>query len=193
MALNDVLCEVAQRLGLKDSEIGTMRRQQEALSDAIRDGHDRLEELKKRVDRLDSQLLQKKKEYDAAGPGRRRIVKEELKLLFQQQDRSLEPVRVITRHLQSCEVLKHKIDLLVFVAEHPSRTEEIDEITLDMKDLLDEQQAQSKAVRELEGVSCMDQEDDAKFDERLNALGGMGEKESPFPVDPMDERIAQLA
>lgn len=193
MALNDVLSEVAQRLGLKDSEIGTMRRQQEVLSDAIRDGHDRLEGLKKVVDRLDSQLLQKKKEYDAAGPGRRRIVKEELKLLFQQQDRSLEPVRVITRHLQACELQKHKIDLLIFVAEHPSRTEEIDEIALDMKDLLDEQQTQSKAVRELEGVSCMDQEDDAKFDERLNALGGMGETESPFPVDPMDERIAQLA
>lgn len=193
MALNDVLSEVAKRLGLKDTEIGTMRRKQEELSDAIRNGHDRLDGLKERVDKLDAQLLEKKREYDAAGPGRRQIVKEELKLLFQRQDRSLEPVRVITQRLQAYQLLKDKIDQLIFVAENPSRTEEIDEITLDMEDMLDEQQAESKAVRELEGVSCMEQEEDAKFDERLNAIGGMDETESPSTVDSMDERIAQLA
>ena len=110
MALNDVLNEVAKQLGLKDTRIGTLRRKQMELSESIRDNHDRLEALKKRVDDLDSRLIKKKKEYDAAGPGRKRIIKEEIKLLFAQQDRIMEPVSAISDRIRLDELVKDKID-----------------------------------------------------------------------------------
>ncbi len=198
MALNDVLCKVAEKLGFKDTDVDSMRRRQTEMSDAIRDGYDRLEALKKQVDGLDAKMSKKKKEYDAAGLGRRRIVKEELKLLFMQQDRILESLSVITRNLRSAELQRHKIGLLIAAAENPARIEEIEELTLDMKDMLDDQRAQSKVAKGLEDVdvSGLDRDDDTEFDARMNALGGEVETENAVGADSMDaidRRIAELA
>ena len=192
MALNDVLNEVAKQLGLKDTRIDTLRRKQMDLSESIRDNHDRLEALKKRVDDLDSRLIKKKKEYDAAGPGRKRIIKEEIKLLFAQQDRIMEPVSAISDRIRLDELVKDKIDILIFAEENPSRTEEIDEMTLDMKEWLDEQKVQSKASAELGDASYSHQEDEAELDSRLNAIDGVDETAKASHTDPIDERIAQL-
>lgn len=192
MALNDVLNEVAKQLGLKDTRIDTLRRKQMDLSESIRDNHDRLEALKKRVDDLDSRLIKKKNEYDAAGPGRKRIIKEEIKLLFAQQDRIMEPVSAISDRIRLDELVKDKIDILIFAEENPSRTEEIDEMTLDMKEWLDEQKVQSKASTELGEASYSRQEDEAELDSRLNAIGGESVAENTSHSDSLDERIAQL-
>ena len=192
MALNDVLNEVAKQLGLKDTRIDTLRRKQMDLSESIRDNHDRLEALKKRVDDLDSRLIKKKKEYDAAGPGRKRIIKEEIKLLFAQQDRIMEPVSAIADRIRLDELVKDKIDILIFAEENPSRTEEIDEMTLDMKEWLDEQKVQSMASAELGDASYSHQEDEAELDSRLNAIDGVDEAAKTSHADPIDERIAQL-
>lgn len=192
MALNDVLNEVAKQLGLKDTRIDTLRRKQMDLSESIRDNHDRLEALKKRVDDLDSRLIKKKKEYDAAGPGRKRIIKEEIKLLFAQQDRIMEPVSAISDRIRLDELVKDKIDILIFAEENPSRTEEIDEMTLDMKVWLDEQKELTEASDDLAKTSYSRQEEEAELDSRLNAIGGEVETESTSHSDPLDERIAQL-
>ena len=192
MALNDVLNEIAKQLGLMDTRIDTLRRKQAELSESIRDNHDRLEALKKRVDDLDSRLIKKKHEYDAAGPGRKRIIKEEIKLLFAQQDRITEPVSAIADRIRLDELVKDKIDILIFAEENPSRTEEIDEMTLDMKEWLDEQKVQSKASAELGDASYSHQEDEAELDSRLNAIDGVDETAKASHTDPIDERIAQL-
>lgn len=192
MALNDVLNEVAKQLGLKDTRIDTLRRKLAELSESIRDNHDRLEALKKRVDDLDSRLIKKKHEYDAAGPGRKRIIKEEIKLLFAQQDRIMEPVSAISDRIRLDELVKDKIDILIFAEENPSRTEEIDEMTIDMKEWLDEQKVQTKASAELGDASYSHQEDNAELDSRLNAIDGVDEPAKASHTDPFDERIAQL-
>lgn len=198
MALNDVLCKVAETLGLKDTDVEAMRRKQAELSEAIRDGYDRIEELKKQVAGLDAKMAKKKKEYDNASSGCKRIVKEELKLLFLQQDRILESLTVITKNLHSAELQKHKISLLISAAENPSRIDEIEELTLDMKDMLDEQKAQSKAAKALDDVdvSSLGMDDDTEFDARMNAIGGVVEIEDAIGADSMDDidkRIAELA
>ena len=192
MALNDVLNEVAKQLGLKDTRIDTLRRKQSELSESIRDNHDKLEAFKKRVDDLDTRLIRKKKEYDAAGPGRKRIIKEEIKLLFAQQDRIMEPVSAIADRIRLDELVKDKIDILIFAEENPSRTEEIDEMTLDMKEWLDEQKVQSKASAELGDASYSHREDETELDARLGSIGGEPESASTSNADPLDERIAQL-
>lgn len=192
MALNDALNKVAKQLGLVDTRIDTLRRKQSELAESIRDNHDRLEALKKRIDDLDSRLIRKKKEYDAAGPGRKRIIKEEIKLLFAQQDRSMEPVLAISDRIRQDELMKEKIDLLIFREENPSRAEEIEDMTLDMQELLDEQEAQSKAIEELDETSYLRQEDDSELDSRLNAIDGVDETAKASHTDPFDERIAQL-
>lgn len=192
MALNDVLSEVAKKLGLRDTRIETLQRKQAELSDSIRDNHDRLEMLKKRVDDLDALLLRKKHEYDAAGPGRKRIIKEEIKLLFAQQDRIMEPVSAIAGRIRIDELVKDKIALLIFVEENPTQTEEIDEITLDMQEWLDEQKVQAKASEELANAEYSRQENESEFESRLNEFEGVSETQKTSHSDPLDERIAQL-
>lgn len=192
MALNDVLNEVAKQLGLMDTRIDTLRRKQAELSESIRDNHDRLEALKKRVDDLDSRLIKKKHEYDAAGPGRKRIVKEEIKLLFAQQDRITEPVSAIADRIRLDELVKDKIDILIFAEENPSRTEEIDEMTLDMKVWLDEQRELAEASDDLATTVYSRQEGEHELDSRLNAIGAEAAAESTSHADLLDERIAQL-
>lgn len=192
MALNDVINEVAKQLGLKDTRIDTLRRKQEELSESIRANHDKLEELKKLVDDLDSQLIKKKHEYDVAGPGRKMIIKEEIKSLFAKQDRITEPVSAIADRIRLDELVKDKIDILIFAEENPSRTKEIDEMTLDMEEWLDEQKVQSMVSAELGDASYSHQEDEAELDSRLNAIDGVDEAAKTAHADPIDERIAQL-
>lgn len=192
MALNDVLSEVAKRLGLKDTRIDTLRRKQAELAAAIRDNNDRLEVLKQRVRNLDSQLAEKKKEYVAAGPGLQRIIKEEFKSFFAQQDRIMEPVSAIAERIRIDELVKDKIDILIFAEENPSRTDEIEERTLDMKDWLDEQKAQSKVSAELAQALYSRSENDVELDGRINEIGGTAESQKNSQSDSLDQRIAEL-
>ena len=192
MALNDVLNEVAKQLGLMDTRIDTLRKKQAELAESIRINYDRLEELKNKVDDLDSRLIRKKSEYDAAGPGRKRIIKEEIKLLFAQQDRIMEPVAAISDCIKIDELAKHKIDILIFAEANPSRTVDMDEMTLDMKEWLEEQKVQSKVSAELGATSYSRQEDETELDSRLSAIGGDVSVVNTSHTDPLDERIAQL-
>ena len=113
-------------------------------------------------------------------------------MLFAQQDRITEPVSAIADRIRLDELVKDKIDILIFAEENPSRTEEIDEMTLDMKEWLDEQKVQSKASAELGDASYFRQEDEAELDSRLNAIDGVDEAAKTSHADPIDERIAQL-
>ena len=192
MALNDILSAAALKLGLKDTQIGTLRKKQVELEESIRRNHELLESFKRQVVGIDKQLAGKKREYDAAGPGVKRIVKEEIRALFAQQDRIMEPVSAIADRIRQDELLNHKIGILIFAAENPSRTEEIEDLTDDMKDWLDEQREQSKAADELDGAAYSQKEADAKLDSRLNAIGGEVETADETVADPLDERIAEL-
>ena len=192
MALNDILSAAALKLGLKDTQIGTLRKKQGELAESIRRNHELLESFKRQVVGIDKQLASKKREYDAAGPGVKRIVKEEIRALFAQQDRIMEPVSAIADRIRQDELLSHKIGILIFAAENPTRTEEIEDLTDDMKDWLDEQREQSKAADELDGAMYSQKETDAKLDSRLNAIGGEVETAGKAVTDPLDERIAEL-
>ena len=75
MAINDVLSALAEKLGLKTTRLQDLHVLREKVEDDIRRNQDKLGDLKNEVADLDAKLRAKKKEYDAAGPGIRQIIK----------------------------------------------------------------------------------------------------------------------
>lgn len=193
MALNDIMSEVAERLGLKDTHLDTLRRRQMQLSENIRTNYDKLEALKNLVDDLDSKLKQKKNEYDLAGPGKRLIIKQELRLLFEKQDRIIEPIKTFSDQISRYELEKDKINTLIFAEENPSRIEDIEDMTADLEEWLDGQKDAARASKKLAATSySSQQEDEAEIDFRINSIDGVGEAVNETHSDSFDERIAQL-
>ena len=153
MAINDMLSALAQKLGLKTTRLQDLQILHEKLTDDVRRNQDKLSELKTKVSDLDAKLRAKKKEYDAAGPGIKQIVKREFAVLFKQQDQVLETLDGISGRLEKDVVILHKLDLLIEASGNPPHTDVSDEIADDLGDALADLKDEDESVRNLEAVS----------------------------------------
>ena len=153
MAINDMLSALAQKLGLKTSRLQDLQVLQEKLTDDIRRNQDKLVDLKAKVSDLDAKLRAKKKEYDAAGPGIKQIIKREFAVLFKQQEQVLETLDGISGRLEKDVIILHKLELLIETANNPPHTDLSDEIKDDLGDALSDLQEEDDAVRDLDAVT----------------------------------------
>ena len=192
MAINDVLCAAAQKLGLKDTPIEAWKKKQHEIESAIRDNQDRLDELKSKVGQLDAQLRAKKREYDVAGPGVKSIIKREMGSLFKRLDRISEPCAAIADRIDSDQLLFDKIGMLIFAEENPTKTEEIEDIVCELKGWLDEQSEEGVVGKELGETEYHSQTETSEYDARIDAISEDGVSGSTQSCDELDERIAQM-
>ena len=191
LPINDILSEAAVRLGLKDTRIGTLQKRQDELAESIRRNYNKLNEQKKKVALVDEKLSEKKKEYDAAGPGLKAIVKRELILLLKQQDRIAEPVAAIADALGRDQMIKDKIDMLILAETNPPDAEGIEDIMIDLKTWLKSNESVVAAAETLADTQYTSTES-AADDERISALGKTPESAVPPVKDEYDERISQI-
>lgn len=191
LPINDILSEAAVRLGLKDTRIGTLQKRQDELAESIRRNNNKLNEQKKKVALIDGQLSEKKKEYDAAGPGIKAIVKRELVLLLKQLDRIAEPVDAIADALERDQMIKDKIDMLILAETNPPDAEGIEDIMIDLKTWLKSNEGVAIAAETLAGTKYTSPES-ATDDERISAIGKTPESAVPPVKDEYDERISQI-
>ena len=153
MAINDMLSAIAQKLGLKTTRLQDLQLLHEKLTDDIRRNQDKLGDLKAKVADLDAKLRAKKKEYDAAGPGIRQIIKREFSVLFKQQEQVLETLDGISGRLEKDVVIIHKLDLLIEASGNPPHTDVSDEIADDLGDVFSDLKDEAESVRNLDAVS----------------------------------------
>ena len=200
MAINDMLSALAQRLGLKTTRLQDLQVLHEKLTDDIRRNQDKLSQLKTRVADLDAKLRAKKKEYDAAGPGIKQIIKREFAVLFKQQEQVLETLDGISGRLEKDVVIIHKLDLLIEASGNPPHTDVSDEIADDLGDALAELKDEDESVRSLDTVSYSP--GTTVSDERIASIGtseSIGVSESATkdlsakePQDDLERMIAAI-
>lgn len=197
MAINDMLSALAQKLGLKTTRLQDLQVLHEKLTDDIRRNQDRLGELKTKVSDLDAKLRAKKREYDAAGPGIRKIVRCEFEILFKQQDQLLESLQGISGRLKKDVVILHKLDLLIEASGNPPHTDVSDEIADDLGGALADLKDEDESVRNLDAVSYSS--GTAVSDERIASIGtgesnGASESsESLSAKEPQDDLERMIA
>lgn len=192
MAINDVLSNVAIRLGLKDTEIATLRKKQLELGALIRALNDVYESQLEEADKLDKLLLQTKKRFDVAGPTQKSIIKLQLKDLFDRQDGILQPAEIAHKTISIYQEMINKLGLLVIALQNPTNTEDIEDIAADYEECLGDLQDAEKQVSHLKGVKHKGVEESLEIDQRISSIGATEDVTAKKVVDPLDERIATL-
>ena len=192
MAINDVLSNVAIRLGLKDTEITTLQRKQLELNEQIRQLNDVYELQLVEADKLDKLLLQTKKRFDVAGPTQKSIIKLQLKDLFDRQDGILQPAEIAHKTISIYQEMINKLGLLVIALQNPTNTEAIEDIAADYEDCLGDLEDAEKQVSRLKGVKYKGVSESSEVDQRIASIGATVDVDAEKIVDPLDERIATL-
>ncbi len=192
MAINDVLSNVAIRLGLKDTEITTLQMKQLELNEQIRQLNDVYELQLVEADKLDKLLLQAKKRFDVAGPTQKSIIKLQLKDLFDRQDGILQPAEIAHKTISIYQEMINKLGLLVIALQNPTNTEDIEDIAADYEECLGDLQDAEKQVSHLKGVKYKGVEESLEIDQRISSIGATEDVTAKKVVDPLDERIATL-
>jgi len=192
MAINDVLSNVAIRLGLKDTEITTLQRKQLELNEQIRQLNDVYELQLVEADKLDKLLLQTKKRFDVAGPTQKSIIKLQLKDLFDRQDGILQPAEIAHKTISIYQEMINKLGLLVIALQNPTNTEAIEDIAADYEDCLGDLEDAEKQVSRLKGVKYKGVSESSEVDQRIASIGATVDVGAEKIVDPLDERIATL-
>ena len=198
MAINDVLCALAQKLGLKTTRLQDLQVLQERVADDIRRNQDKLGDLKTDVSELDAKLRAKKKEYDAAGPGIRQIIKREFAVLFKQQEQTLETLDGISTRLNNDVILLHKTKELISSLESQNCTggateDPFGDIALELGVEIDDQREKIKAAADLDkvrlpGAEAVSEERIAAID--VDAISAASAKE---PQDALDRMISEIS
>ena len=111
--------------------------------------------------------------------------------MLKQQDRIAEPVAAIADAIGRDEMVKDKIDMLIFAETSPVDAEGIDDVMIDLQMWLKSNEAVVQAEESLSGTSYVGKETSVE-DERISAIG---KTDAPISqsVDEFDERISQLA
>ena len=192
MAINDVLSNVAIRLGLKDTEITTLQRKQLELNEQIRQLNDVYEKQLDEADELDKLLLQTKKRFDIAKSTQKPIIKLQLKHIFDRQDGLLPQAEIVYKTISIYQEMINKLGLLVIALQNPTDTEAIEGITADYEDCLGDLYDAEKQVSRLKGLKYNGVTVSPEVDQRIASIGATEDVTAEKTVDPLDERIASL-
>ena len=151
MAINDVLAEVVEKLGLKDSELDTLNKSRGALEASIRDNQDKLEAMNEDIEAIEAQIRVKKKTYnDTTSTAKQRIVKRELMTLMAMYKRKSEIIDVIADRIDNDSALYDKLEIVIFALKNPVRTDEIETTTSDYDIIVEDWKTENSAMKDLQ-------------------------------------------
>lgn len=198
MAINDILAAAAQKLGLADSEITTAEKQLAVVEQAIRTNSDQLSKLKLRIAALDEQLKRKKQEYEAAAGGMKKVIKEEMMILFAAQDRIVdEEISIISGRIKKDTLLRDRIKNMIFYIKNPANTDLIADIAADLEIVIDENTREELEMGKLGGIKFNPEvpsaAENSRFDEFIsgsNALADAMKKQEED--DEFEKRFAEI-
>ena len=151
MAINDVLAEVVEKLGLKDSEIDTLSKSRATLDASIRNNQDQLEAMNDDIDAIEAQIRVKKKTYnETTSTAKQKIVKRELMTLLSTHKRKSEIIDVIADRIDNDRALYDKLEIVIFALKNPVRTGTIESTTSDYDMIMEEWEKENSAMKDLQ-------------------------------------------
>ena len=150
MDINDFICKLLQKLGLKKTETGRVKEDIARLEEELRDVNDALSALEEELQATEQRLRNAKAQYDAAfgtmKAGREALVRSLMKECKHVQER--QQVTLARRDAVQALLQQRRLELEQLL--HPIDTEALEEATDDKKDLLHNLYERDKARDELE-------------------------------------------
>lgn len=128
MSVNDTICKLAQLLGLKDTQEGTVVKKRTSVAETVRLNEERLEHIKDEMTDIDNQLRMRKEEYQNASPSIRLVVKSQIMILKNDRDNIVNRLGVISSRIESGKLLLHKFDLLLFAIKNPAAIDDMEDV-----------------------------------------------------------------
>ncbi|MBR2425110.1 MAG: hypothetical protein IKB16_00050 [Lentisphaeria bacterium] len=132
MSINNVLSEVVTALGLKDTEVETLKKSREGLDASIKNNQDKLNLMIDEIQALEAQIKIKKKNYENCSKLTQTILGRELRTLLGAYKRKEEEINLIADRIDKNSLLHHKLGILIFYAENPTKSEEIEDTLVDL-------------------------------------------------------------
>jgi len=151
-ALSGTLSRLAELLGLKPSDARRLGLMEEKLSSSKAANIDRLEGLKDKIRKLEQQAVLKKREYESVKGEGRRIVVSEIERVFRDIDRLQGQCSIINANIDRISIAQAKLQELKDTNVGGIEEDQLDDISLELKDAFEGLQTSDRAVRDLEGV-----------------------------------------
>ena len=189
MELNDLLCAAAEKLGLKDTHLDTMRKRQSELRASIANSQTLLDVYIDKISQLDDELAELKNKYSASGGGVKEVYARKIKIAFNKRKRLLEPVDAISDRIELHELYCDKLELLIFAELHPAAVSEIEEITIDINMWLNEESNIKEAGRNLSETTY---KTDSGMSVEEIGLDSISERKSSNEDEEMAKMLAEI-
>lgn len=134
---------------------------------------DRLEALKQNSARLESMVLAKKKEYDAATGERRNIIAKEIERLFRELDRLHSREQIIAANTERISAAWAKLEEYRAAQESGLSESDLDDLALELQDAFDNLKQVDRAGKDLEQVAYQAPESAAvDVEQRMTEVAG---------------------
>ena len=163
MAINDILSDVVQTLGLKDSEIATLKKKIAELEGSIRNNNDRLNDLKEKILKVDEKLRVAKVEYQQSSDSVKAIIKRQIQTLFKEKERFEQDIHMFADRVDTDSEIRHKLSSVIYALENPSQVELIGDTLSDMEQVLRDREDEDKALEKLSAAKY----ERSSFEEQL--------------------------
>lgn len=172
MTLSDLLTGLLERLGLKTfQKKKKFQRMEQSLREKKALNEDRLDSLKDQIERLERNVLFKKREYDAAKGDTKRIVGGEIERLFKELDRSRGQEEILARNIEQITLALAKQAEIKAALDSSVDEGAFDELALELQDVIGELKAADQAAKELETMQyAASRTDSVDIDARMASL-----------------------
>ena len=191
MAVNDFLSAALTRLGLKKSE---ERKLEGRIDDAERRIRELYDEMDRHIEAIETQTAQLKilrAQYEKAENAVKEALALKIGTILKKIEKSKEERVLISRQINQQNDIVRNLKIVLDDLRHPTRTDDIEELTDDKKDILVGRKEEDRAIDRLnEAVYVSDSADAdaasetasvvdyAKLDKELDALLGSSERPS---------------
>lgn len=189
MEINDLICAAAEKIGLKDTHVDTMRKRQAELRSSIAVNQKLLNEYIEKISHLDDELADLKQRYEGNRGGVKEIYARKIKIAFNKRKRLMEPVDAISDRIELYDLYCDKLDLLIFAEEHPAEVSEIEDITIDLKMWLGQQANVKEAGSRLNATTYESESVGNIADVNIDTVN---ERKSSIEEEEMSKMLAEI-
>ena len=196
MAINDTLANLLIKAGLKKSEAQKLEDQIHQLEERIRDLQDDLNGKVEETDRLVAKIRRLKAKCDAAAPASRQLLEDQIRSLMRDFKYLKESQGLTLRNIEKHKLLLQNRRLALEHAKHPVDVQEIEDVTDDKQEMVDELKDEDKELARLDDMtytkeSVQDAEKSDSLDRELEAL--IGKSEEPQVQNEVSESPVEIA
>lgn len=183
----EVLARLALAVGLKENDAQKLDRFATRLAQQKAKNEDGVEELKEKILGLEAKARQKKKLYDVAKGGTKRILAGEIERLLREMDLLQGKEKLINRNLDQIAKVQSKLEEIVSAQKDGLSPDEIDDIAESLDDSYESLRDSDRAVADMDRIGYSAPEEPSKdIEEGMAEVEGKEKSEGILSSKSLD-------